>query len=144
MLNCVVFLAMLGLTFVAGWQTAKRKGTAASGSIAGLIAGVIGELVGGGMTIAVILLFVSPQLRMPTNSYLTLPQAQALLIGATIFGVVVGVLLAAGCGAGMGALGGLVGANTYRQRMTQAQAAAQAAAQTRGQPPMYLGMPDQP
>jgi hypothetical protein len=114
LLGCVVFLAMVGLTFVAGYLTARRVGRASAGAIAGLIAGIVGALVGGAVGFAVIVLLVAPGLQTPAGSGWTHTQVQAALIGTTLGGAVLGLLLDAGFGAGMGALGGLAGVNSYR------------------------------
>lgn len=114
LLQCVLFLAMLALTFVAGILAARRTGKVGSGSIAGLVTGVVGALTGGIVGLVTIITLVAPGLQAPADSTMSTGQVQALLIGATIFGVIVGLAVDVGIGAGMGALGGLIGANSYR------------------------------
>lgn len=132
LLGCVVFLATLGLTFVAGLLAARRTGKVGTGVLAGLIAGAFGALVGSGARLVVILTAVAPGVQAPPGSTLTSSQFQALLIGTAIVYFILVVLLDGGVGAGMGALGGLVGANNYRKA-------------TPGYPPPFPpGMPGQP
>lgn len=45
-LGCVLFLAMLALTFGAGLLAARGNGRVGSGALVGLLAGVVGALVG--------------------------------------------------------------------------------------------------
>jgi len=115
LLGCVVFLALLALTFTAGMLAARGTGQVGSGALAGLLAGVVGALVGSAANLAVIVAAVAPTLQAPAGSAMTQQEVQALLIGTTIGGAIFGLLLYAGIGAGLGALGGLVGANTWRR-----------------------------
>ncbi len=115
LLGCVVFLALLALTFVAGMLTARGIARVGLGALAGLLAGVVGALVGSAANLAVIVATVAPSVQAPAGSQMTQAGVQALLIGTTIGGAIFGLLLYAGLGAGMGALGGLLGANSWRQ-----------------------------
>lgn len=131
LLGCIVFLAMMVLTFVAGYLTARRVGRASAGAVAGLIVGIVGALVSGAVGFAVILLLVAPGLQAPAGSGWTNTQVQAALIGTTLGGAVLGLLLDAGIGAGLGALGGLAGVNSYRTMQA-------------GMATFYPSMPGQP
>ncbi|HEX9412776.1 MAG TPA: hypothetical protein VF916_04675 [Ktedonobacterales bacterium] len=115
LLGCVVFLALLGLTFTAGMLAARGVGRVGSGALAGLLASVLGALLGSAANLAAVMATVAPSLQAPAGSQMTQAGVQALLIGTTIGGAIFGLLLYAGLGAGMGALGGLVGANRWRQ-----------------------------
>ncbi|HEX6543530.1 MAG TPA: hypothetical protein VF040_17360 [Ktedonobacterales bacterium] len=47
-LSGVVFLATLALTFVTGLLAARNTGNVGSGALSGLMAGIVGALIGGG------------------------------------------------------------------------------------------------
>jgi hypothetical protein len=115
LLGCVIFLVVLTLTFVAGMLTSRKTGGVGSGSLAGLVAGASGALLGGVVNVIVVLTLVSPGIPTPAGSDLTQSQIQALLIGGEIFGLVISLFLYGGFGAGLGALGGLVGRNSYEK-----------------------------
>lgn len=131
--TCGVFLALLGLTFVAGMLATRRTGSVGDGSLAGLVAGAMGALVGGVTNIVVILTLVAPGYQPPADSVLSQSQMQQFLVGGAILGVVGGLALDAGLGAGLGALGGLVGKSSYQKANTPMY-----------QPPFYPVAPMQP
>ena len=134
-LGCVVFLAVLALTFVAGMLAARRTGKVGTGSIAGLIAGAFSALVGGTLSLVVNIVLVAPALQVPAASTMTPSQVQALFIGTTVAGLILRLFFDSGVGAGMGALGGLLGANTYRKSLPVGPAP---------YAPVYPGMPGMP
>lgn len=114
-LGCLVFLAMLALTFIAGALTARGTGQVGSGTLAGLLAGVFGGLIGGIASVLVMAFLIAPGLEIPAGASWTPPQARGFAIVITA-GVSFLVLLAEmGFGAGMGALGGLVGSSGKRK-----------------------------
>ncbi|HEX6542658.1 MAG TPA: hypothetical protein VF040_12945 [Ktedonobacterales bacterium] len=112
LLGCVLFLATLALTFVAGLLTARDTGKAGSGALSGLMTGIFGSLFGSIATIVVLVVFVAPGLQAPPDVSMSLDQIQTLFVVVTVGVAVLGLLLDAGVGAGMGALGGLLGARS--------------------------------
>ncbi len=117
LLGCVVFLALLVLTFVAGMLTARKNGSVGSGAVTGLLVGIVGTLVGSVAHLLILVVGVAPNLQAPAGGPMTQSQVRTVLIGITVVGAIFGLLLTGGLGAGMGALGGLVGANGYRKVM---------------------------
>ena len=113
LLGCVIFLGILALTFVAGMLTSRKTGGVGSGSLAGLVAGALGALLGGVAAVIIILTVVAPSIQAPAGSNMTQSQMQGFLIGAEIFGLIFALFAYGGFGAGLGALGGLVGRNSY-------------------------------
>jgi hypothetical protein len=104
LLGCVVFLALLGLTFIAGMITARSIGIVGSGALIGSVVGLV-----------VAVAALAPGLEAPAGS--THAQVVALLVVSAVVGAIFGLVVDAGVGAGMGALGGLIGANGYRQSL---------------------------
>ncbi|MGE5335155.1 MAG: hypothetical protein ACM3N4_10680 [Nitrososphaerota archaeon] len=119
LLGCVVFLAMLALTFAAGILASKSTGKVGTGSLAGLLTGVFGGLIGGIGNVLIMAVLVVPGLEIPAGVSLSSSQIQLLAIGIAAFAAVLGLLLDTGIGAGMGALGGLIGASNARKAMPQ-------------------------
>lgn len=115
LLGCVVFLAMLALTFAAGALTAHGTGKVGSGAIAGLLTGVFGGLIGGIGSVAVIALLVAPSLSIPPDVSMTPDQVETLVVALVAALSIFVLLVEIGVGAGIGALGGLVGAQNARK-----------------------------
>ena len=112
LLGCVLFIAMLALTFLACLLTARGTGKVGSGSLAGLVAGIIGSLLGSVISTIVLVILVAPGLQPPPGVSITTSQIQTLFATVTIGAAFLGLLLDAGLGAGMGAIGGVIGANS--------------------------------
>ena len=134
LMGCAIFLGALALTFVAGMLTARRTGGVGGGSLAGLVAGAFGALLGGGASLIVTITLEAPGIQSPMGSGMTQSQMQGMLIGAQVFGLVAGLFQYGAFGAGAGALGGLVGKNSY-EKAHPSQAY---------QPPVYPGYPGGP
>jgi hypothetical protein len=115
LLGCVVFLAMLALTFAAGALTAHSTGKVDSGAIAGLLTGVFGGLIGGAGSVAVMALLAAPSLSIPPDISMTPDQVETLVIGIVAAVSISVLLVEMGVGAGIGALGGLIGAQNARK-----------------------------
>ncbi len=128
-----IFLGALALSFVAGMRVARRTGGIGSGSIAGLIAGASGALVGGVVSLIITITLEAPGIQPTAGSGLTQSQMQGMLIGADVFGLIIGLFQYGGFGAGAGALGGLVGRNSFLKANPQPY-----------QPPFYPGYPGYP
>jgi hypothetical protein len=144
LLSCILFLALLALTFTAGILAARSTGKVGSGALAGLCAGLVGGLVSGVGNLVIILTFVAPGIQAPAGSSMTQAQVQVLLLGTTIGGAIVGLLLDAGLGAGMGALGGLLGANSARRARSAVPYAPASYYSAYPGYPGYPAMPPQP
>jgi hypothetical protein len=118
LIGCGLDLVYLALFFVAGIMTARQSGSVGAASLAGLLAGGVGALVNG--AVSVILLFVLPSTLSPlgTTSALSSDTSDsAVMIGVVvgaIIGLIFGLLIWGGLGAGLGALGGLIGQNQFR------------------------------
>lgn len=140
-LGCVVFLAMLALTFIAGMLAARGTHRVGSGAIAGLLTGVFGGLISGVGSIVVMAVVVVPSLEIPANVALEPAQVGTLVVAAIIFAAILMLLVDTGIGAGMGALGGLLGAKNRHEALPPAPPS-----YTPGYPgyPAYPGMPAQP
>lgn len=115
LLGCAIYLVDLALLFVAGMLTARKTGSVGAASLTGLVAGIIGALIGSGIALVLIMTVIAPQIHVPADSSISQSQMQAIIIGGAIFGVVIALIVDGGFGAGIGALGGLVGRNTYQQ-----------------------------
>lgn len=114
-IGCLFFLIELALFFVAGMLAAKQTARVGTGSVAGLIAGATGGIIG-------LIFTIIRVAALPASYYqavvdraqsqggsITLAQAQA---AGTVVGIVFAIivyLIVIGIGAGLGALGGLVG-----------------------------------
>ncbi|HEY7092725.1 MAG TPA: hypothetical protein VH393_06075 [Ktedonobacterales bacterium] len=118
LIGCGLDLVYLALFFVAGIMTARQSGSVGAASLSGLLAGGVGALVNG--AISVILLFVLPSTLSPlgTTSALNSDTSDsAVMIGVVVgavIGLIFGLLIWGGLGAGLGALGGLIGQNQFR------------------------------
>lgn len=115
LLGCVVFLAMLALTFAAGALAAHGTGKVGSGAIAGLLTGVFGGLIGGIGSVVVMALLVAPSLSIPPDVSMTPDQVETLVVAIVAAVSIFVLLVEMGVGAGIGALGGLVGAQNARK-----------------------------
>jgi hypothetical protein len=135
LMGCAIFLGALALTFVAGMLTSRRTGGIGGGTLAGLVAGAFGALLGGAVSLIVTITLEAPGIQAPAGSDMTQSQMQGMLIGAQIFGLVAGLFQYGAFGAGAGVLGGLVGKNSYEKANAPAYQL----------PPFYYpGMPGQP
>lgn len=141
LLGCVLFFAMLGLTFLAGILAARKTGKVGTGAVAGLIAGGLGALIGGIGTTLVLAFVVAPGLQVPSDGLTTDNQMRTILIGGAVFALLLSLVFDGGVGAGMGALGGLIGASRYRKSLPPVPAYAYAG--YAGYPP-YAGYPAHP
>lgn len=103
------------LYFIAGMLTARKTGTVGSGALTGLVAAVFGALVGGAISVALVITVIAPQIQVPATSAITQSQLTAIIIGGAILGLVVGSVFGGAIGAGLGALGGLVGRSSYQK-----------------------------
>ena len=115
LLGCAIYLVDLGLLFVAGMLTARKTGSVGAASLTGLVAGIIGALVGSGIALVLIMTVIAPQLQVPADSSISQTQLQTIIIGGAIFAIVIALIVDGGFGAGLGALGGLVGRNAYEK-----------------------------
>jgi hypothetical protein len=141
LLGCLVFFAMLVLTFVAGMLAARGSGRVRSGALSGLLTGIVGGLISGIGGIVVMAVVVAPGLEVPSDVSMTPTQVETLVIGVVVAVSILVFLVETGFGAGMGALGGLIGANSYRKAVVSVPASF-----TPGFPdhPHYPGMLAQP
>src|SRR5947209_4293472 len=92
LLGCVLFLVLLGITFIAGIRAAQQNGKVGSGALAGLIAGGLNALLGSIIGIIVTVTTVAPNLQAPADSALTQGELQAILIGTVIVAALIGLL----------------------------------------------------
>ena len=115
LIGCGLDLVYLALFFVAGIMTARQSGSVGAASLAGLLAGGVGALVNG--AVSVILLFVLPSTLSSLGTINSDTSDSAVMIGVVvgaIIGLIFGLLIWGGLGAGLGALGGLIGQNQFR------------------------------
>lgn len=141
-LSCLFPLLDLALIFIAGMLASRANGKVGTGSIAGLLAAVVGGLVN---TVASVIILLTLPLsyfedairksQAQNGGTLTPDQVHQAAQVALIVGIVVIVivwLVEIGIGAGVGALGGLVGKGQYKGPVQAYQEA------------LYQGMPPQP
>jgi hypothetical protein len=111
LVGCGLWLVYLALFFVAGIMTARQTGSVGAASLSGLLAGGVGALVNG--VVSVIVTFVFPTSLSPTST-LDSNAATTIAIVGGVIGLIFGLLIWGGLGAGLGALGGLIGQNQFR------------------------------
>ena len=115
LLGCAIYLVDLALLFVAGMLTARKTGSVGAASLTGLVAGIIGALIGSGIALVLIMTVIAPTDTCTRGQFdLTEPDAShhhwrgdlrrrhRADSGWRLW-------------RGIGALGGLVGRNTYQQ-----------------------------
>ncbi|HEX3269829.1 MAG TPA: hypothetical protein VHR15_04210 [Ktedonobacterales bacterium] len=115
LIGCGLDLVYLALFFVAGIMAARQSGSVGAASLAGLLAGGVGALVSG--AVSVILLFVLPSAVSPFGAINSDTSDSAVMAGVVVgavIGLIFGLLIWGGLGAGLGALGGLIGQNQFR------------------------------
>jgi hypothetical protein len=111
LVSCGLNVVYLALFFVAGILTARRTGKVGAGALAGLLAGGLGKLITG--TVTVTLLFLSRAL-FPTSRAGGIPIVPAAGTAQIVITAIGGLVIWCGLGAGLGALGALVGQSQFR------------------------------